>query len=146
MQKQAAFGISTNPITEAAFAASRQVWLAGLGAAVVTRDWARTEAGRTFRALVKEGAAVESKAIRDLGKRVEASVATASSLLRQTRATVVTTANTIAENATAALSKLKAPRVVQGVAVKSRAHKAVRASRKAGTRSARRVKRGNRKA
>jgi hypothetical protein len=144
MQKQAAFGIPNNPITEAAFAASRQVWLAGLGAAVVTRDWARTEAGKTFRTLVKEGAAVESKAIRDLGKRVEASVATATSLLKQTRATVVTTANTIAENATAALSKLRPTSVVHSAPAKARTRKAVKATKKVPKRTARRVKRATR--
>ena len=38
-------------------AASRQVWLAGLGAAVVTRDWAERSAAPVFRTLVKEGTA-----------------------------------------------------------------------------------------
>ena len=50
--------------------ASRQVWLAGLGAAVVTRDWAQNEAGDVFRSLVKEGTAVESKTIRMVGDRL----------------------------------------------------------------------------
>ena len=83
MQKQATFGIPSNPIAEAAFNAYRQVWLAGLGAAAVTREWARTEAGKTFRTLVKEGSALETKAIRDLSERVDTSVKTATSLLRQ---------------------------------------------------------------
>ena len=50
--------------------ASRQVWLAGLGAAVVTRDWAQSEAGNVFRSLVKEGTLVESRTIRMVGNRL----------------------------------------------------------------------------
>ena len=37
MLKQAAGNINANRVADAALAASRQVWLAGLGAAVVTR-------------------------------------------------------------------------------------------------------------
>jgi Poly(hydroxyalcanoate) granule associated protein (phasin) len=140
MQKQASFGIPSNPIAEAAINASRQMWLAGLGAAAVTRDWARTEAGKTFRTLVKEGSAVETKAIRDLSKRVETSVATASSLWRQTRATTMTAANTIAQNASAALSRFKAPVVVRKAPAKAR--KAAKATK----RSAGRTKRATHKA
>jgi hypothetical protein len=143
MQKQASIGIPSNPITEAAINASRQMWLAGLGAAAVTRDWARTEAGKTFRSLVKEGSAVETKAIRDLSKRVESSVATATSLWRQTRATTMTAANTIAQNASAALSKFKAP-VVRSAPAKAR--KAVKATKKSAARTTRRTKRATRKA
>jgi hypothetical protein len=64
--------------------ASRQVWLAGLGAAVVTRDWAGKEAGNVFRTLVREGTVVESRAIRFVGDRLDSSV----SLLREARNTV----------------------------------------------------------
>src|SRR5947207_1256304 len=70
------------------FAASRQLWLAGLGAAVVTRDWARHEAAGVFRTLVNEGAAVESRAVRRVGEQVEASAAKANLVWNQTRATV----------------------------------------------------------
>lgn len=143
MQKQVSFGIPSNPITEAAMNASRQMWLAGLGAAAVTRDWARTEAGKTFRTLVKEGSAVETKAIRDLSKRVETSVATATSLWKQTRATTMTAANTIAKNASAALSKFKAPIVVRSAPSKTR--KTAKATKKSTKRAVRRVKRGTRK-
>ncbi len=144
MQKQATFGIPSNPIAEAAFNAYRQVWLAGLGAAAVTREWARTEAGKTFRTLVKEGSALETKAIRDLSERVDTSVKTATSLLRQTRATVVTAANTIAENASTALSKFKTPVMVRSAPVKAR--KAAKATKKSATRTTRRTKRASRKA
>jgi Poly(hydroxyalcanoate) granule associated protein (phasin) len=144
MQKQATFGIRSNPITEAAINASRQMWLAGLGAAAVTRDWARIEAGKTFRTLVKEGSAVETKAIRDVSKRVELSVATATSLWKQTRATTVTAANAIAKNASVALSKFKAPVVARSAPKKAR--KVVKATKKRAKRATRRVKRASRKA
>ena len=103
------FGNNGNPISDAAFAASRQVWLASLGAAAVTREWARTEAGKTFRTLVKHGSTVENRAIRVLGDRIETSIANATSIWKQTRATAMTTASTIAETANAALSQFKAP-------------------------------------
>ena len=144
MQKQAAFGISSNPITEAAINASRQMWLAGLGAAAVTRDWARTDAGKTFRTLVKEGSALESKAIRDLSRRVETSVGTATSLWRQTRAAVVTAANAIVDNASTTLSKLKAPILVRTAPAKAR--KTIKATKKSAKGGTRRVKRATRKA
>jgi hypothetical protein len=144
MQKQATYGIASNPIAESAINASRQMWLAGLGAAAVTRDWARTEAGKTFRTLVKEGSAVETKAIRDVSKRVENSVATATSLWKQTRATAVTAANTFAQNASAALSKFKAPVMVRSAPAKAR--KIVKATKKSAQRTTRRVKRATRKA
>ena len=78
----------TLPVGDALLAASRQVWLAGLGAAVVTRDWAGKEARPLLRALVKEGTVVESRAIRFVGNRVETSVTRANALLRQTRTTL----------------------------------------------------------
>ena len=43
------------PAGETLIAASRQVWLASLGAAVVTGEWAQKEAAPLFRTLVKEG-------------------------------------------------------------------------------------------
>ena len=144
MQKQTSFGIYSTPVADAALAASRQVWLAGLGAAAYTREWARSEAGRTFRALVKEGSAVESQAMRVLSKRVENSVATAASLLRQTRATVMSTADSIAQNASQALAKLKAPATKRSAPAKAR--KAIKTSAKRAVRSARRGKRTARKA
>ena len=41
----------TFPVGDTVLAASRQVWLASLGAAVVTREWAQSEAGNVFRTL-----------------------------------------------------------------------------------------------
>ena len=57
----------TSQVGDSVVAASRQVWLAGLGAAVVTRGWAEKEAGSVLRNLVREGTAVESRAIRFVG-------------------------------------------------------------------------------
>ena len=70
------------------FNASRQVWLAGLGAAVVTRDWAQKEAGSVFRTLVKEGTVVESRTFRIVGDRLEDSFTKANTLWKRARRTV----------------------------------------------------------
>lgn len=69
----------------AVLAAPRQVWLATLGAAAVTREWAEKEAGKLFRTLVREGSAAESNAIRYIGKRVDTSVKAANTFARETR-------------------------------------------------------------
>jgi len=73
--------------------ASRQVWLAGLGAAVVTREWAGKEAGKVFGTLVHEGAVVESRALRIVGHRVEDSVSRASALIGRARTTLRSAVN-----------------------------------------------------
>jgi hypothetical protein len=108
MQKQTMNDMNTSRLADAALAASRQVWLAGLGAAAVTRHWAKTEAGNTLRALIKEGSAVETQAIRVLGSGVETSLATASSIWTRTREQVRATVTALADTAVAALPKLKA--------------------------------------
>jgi hypothetical protein len=69
-------------------AASRQVWLAGLGAVVVTREWAGKEAGNVFRTLVREGTAVESRTIRLVGDRLDTSMTRANALWREARSTI----------------------------------------------------------
>jgi hypothetical protein len=79
--------------------ASRQFWLAGLGAAVVTRDWAEKEGGVVFRNLVREGTAIESRAIRYVGDRLEMSFAQANTIWKRTRRTVTTTVKTYADTA-----------------------------------------------
>jgi hypothetical protein len=84
---------------EATIAASRQVWLASLGAAVVTREWVQTEAGDMFKSLVKEGTVVESQAVRFVGNRLETSFSTANSMWRQTRRTVESTVKQAADAA-----------------------------------------------
>ena len=148
MQKQMTFGNNGNPISDAAFAASRQVWLAGLGAAAVTREWARSEGGKTFRTLVKHGSTVENRAIRVLGDRIETSIANATSIWKQTRETAMTTASKIAETANAALSQFKAPTATRKAPAKAR--KIVKATKmatkKRAVRAPRRSKRAARKA
>jgi hypothetical protein len=99
MTKQAPMSFQTNQLSEAAFAASRQVWLAGLGAAVVTRDWVQNEAGTVMKTLVKEGTVVESRAIRYVGDRIEGSVSRANTMWRRARHTVETTVRGYARTA-----------------------------------------------
>ena len=88
-----------NRFGEAAINASRQMWLASLGAAVVTRDWMQTEAGGVFKNLVKEGTVIESRAIRFVGDRIENSVSFANSVWKETRKTVSTTVKQAADAA-----------------------------------------------
>ena len=92
------------PAAESLLAASRQVWLAGLGAAVVTRDWAQNEAGTLFRTLVKEGTAVESRTFRLVGERVESSLSMANDFWRQARGSVTRTVKVAADAATTLVS------------------------------------------
>ena len=86
-----------NRLGEAAVNASRQVWLASLGAAVVTRDWVQTEAGSTFKALVREGSVVESQAVRFVGNRLETSISMANTVWKETRRTVESTVKQAAD-------------------------------------------------
>ena len=88
-----------NRFGEAAVNASRQVWLASLGAAVVTRDWVQTEAGSTFKALVREGSVVESQAVRFVGDRLETSISKANTVWKETRKTVESTVKQAADAA-----------------------------------------------
>ena len=91
--------LQPNRLGEAAINASRQMWLASLGAAVVTRDWVQTEAGDVFKTLVKEGTVVESRAIRFVGDRIETSVSIANSVWKETRKTVESTVKQAADAA-----------------------------------------------
>jgi hypothetical protein len=91
MQKHTAKTYSPSPIGEAALVASRKVWLAGLGATVVTREWVGSEGPQLFRTLVRQGTVVESRAIRYLGDRVETSFTQANTMWRKTRRTVEAT-------------------------------------------------------
>ena len=99
MRTQVTTRFTPNEISEAALAASRQVWLAGLGAAVVSRDWIATEAGNRFKTLVKEGTAVESRAIQFIGDQLGTSMTRANALWKQTRSTVQTTVRQAADTA-----------------------------------------------
>ena len=91
--------LQPNRLGEAAIVASRQMWLAGLGAAVVTRDWMQSEAGDMFKALVKEGSVVESRAIRFVGDRIETSVSVANTVWKETRKNVESTVKQVADTA-----------------------------------------------
>lgn len=124
-------------------AASRQVWLAGLGAVVVTRDWAGKEAGTVFRTLVREGTAVESRAMRFVGDRVDTSVTRANALWRSARSTLEGAVRGYADTA-ATLVRRTLPQIelplVRQPARRAKAAKPVRTS------SAKRVKRVDRRA
>ena len=88
-------------MSDVVFNASRQVWLAGLGAAVVTREWAEREAGTMFKNLVREGTVVESRAFRFVGDRLDTSLTQANTLWKHARRTVTTTVKNYADTASA---------------------------------------------
>jgi len=145
--------IRTNPVGDAVLHASRQVWLASLGAAVVSREWAQAEAGNVFRTLVKEGTAVESKTIRMVGDRLENSFATANSLWKQARTTVQSTVRQAADTAVTivqnnlpkSLPKVTLPAMLAPAKAKAPAKKrATKAKRAAKARTAPAVKRAKR--
>ena len=147
MQKQAINEMNASRLADAAFAASRQVWLAGLGAAALTRQWAKNDAGNTLRALIKEGSVVETQAIRVLGSGVETSLATASSIWTRTREQVRATVTALADTAVAALPKLKAPvKVTRKVPVAKPGKTAKAPASRRAKHAARRVKHASRKA
>jgi len=131
---------------------SRQFWLAGLGAAVVTRDWAEKEGGVVFRNLVREGTAIESRAIRFVGDRLETSFAQANTLWKRTRRTVTTTVKTYADTATTLVREtlpVSLPKVSMPVTVKVEARpaakrKVARAKRAVTTRANAAAKRAKR--
>jgi hypothetical protein len=148
MSKQASFNrsvVNASALAESALFASRQAWLAGLGAASISREWARHEAGNTFRALVRKGSAVEKNAIQVLGGRVESSVATATSLWRVARATALAATNRIGETAASALPSVRIPAFAVSAAPKPRKHAKSRAVKARAPRAVRSVKRTGRK-
>ena len=129
------------PYGDAVFAASRQVWLASLGAAVVSREWAQAEDGNVLRTLVKEGTAVESKAIRMVGEGLEGSFTRANAVWRQTRSTVEATVRQLADTAVT-LAQKKIPRSLPKVTLpamlkSSSTVKAKRAAKKTAVRTKR---------
>lgn len=89
--------------------ASRQVWLAGLGAAVVTRDWAQSEAGNVFRSLVKEGTIVESRTIRMVGTRLESTFNVANTVWKRARSVARKTASNAVTLVQSNLPNVKLP-------------------------------------
>jgi len=105
MLKTATIHFEPRAIRESMLAASRQLWLASLGAAAVTREWVQHEAGHTMKSLAREGAAVESHAVRFVGDRIEASVTRANSVLTYTRR-VGSTAKRAADTTAALAARL----------------------------------------
>lgn len=147
MFKQASFNrnmTGANALAESALFASRQAWLASLGAASMSREWVRHEAGNTFRALVRKGSAVEKNAMEVIGGRVESSVATAASLWRIARATALATANRLAETASS-MRSVRMPAFAATAAAPKPRKQAKNRAVKARTRTVRSVKRAGRK-
>ena len=97
MLKTTTISLQPRQISESMLAVSRQMWLASLGAAVVTREWAQKEASKTLDTLVREGTVVESRAIRFVGDQLEASMSRANAVWKQTRQTVESTIKQAAE-------------------------------------------------
>jgi hypothetical protein len=141
MSKQTAQTLNPARVADAAIAASRQVWLAGLGAAMVTRDWARNDAGQVFRSLVKEGSTVETRVIRAFGHRMNSSIAVATSALNMARDTALAGVNGLVDTAAAALPRLKSAVAAQRAVAKPK-----KAASHSNARKTRRVKRSARKA
>jgi hypothetical protein len=140
MLKQAAVNLRANRIADAALAAPRQIWLAGLGAAIVTREWARNDAGHVFRALVKEGSHVEAGAVRSLGRQIESSIVLASTAWNRARDVAQATVNGLVESAAAALPSFKAP-IAAKRAAKPAARKSRTTAKQAASRKSRRTRR-----
>lgn len=142
---------TNSPAGDAVINASRQVWLASLGAAVVTRDWAQTEASSVFRTLVKEGTAIESRTIRLMGDRLEDSFALANTFWKQARTTVQATVKQAADTAVTlvqnnlpkSLPKVTLPAMLSADAPKAR-KRAVKAKRVVKSRATKTVKRAKR--
>ena len=88
------------PMTPAAMlAAPRHIWLATLGAAAVTREWAERDAAARVRSLVKEGTVVESRALKNVGTRIGTSVKRANALARSARSGVKASVESLASAA-----------------------------------------------
>ena len=152
MLKQTTANFHPFQFGEEALAASRQVWLASLGAAAVTRDWVQTEASRTFKSLVKEGTVVESRAVTFVGDQIEVSMNRANRLWKRTRQTVERTvkqagdaAVTLANSALPkSLPRIELPLGAKPVKAKKAAAKPVGAKKtasKSATKVARKTKR-----
>jgi hypothetical protein len=99
------------PITPAAvLAAPRHLWLATLGAAAVTREWAERDAATMFRSLVKEGSVVETRALNQVGKRIGTSMKRANALARTAKVGVRSSIESLA-NAASTFVRTKLPTV-----------------------------------
>jgi len=130
------------PITPAAvLTAPRHLWLATLGAAAVTREWAERDAAAMFRSLVKEGSVVETRALNQVGKRIGTSMKRANALARTAKGGVRSSIESLA-SAASTFVRTKLPTVrarldVQSAGVKRKpAAKTVKAA--SGSRTSRR--------
>ncbi len=154
MLKQSTANFDPYQMGEAARAASRQVWLASLGATVATRDWVQGEASHVFKALVKQGTAVESRAIRFVGNRIETSMTRANVAWKHTRRTVestvkraaITAVNLAQQVLPKSLPKIELPKSISRTAVPAaKATRAQKQSRARATKSARTTKRATKR-
>ena len=135
MLKQAAERIDTGRFADTAFGASRQVWLAGLGAAGVARDWAREDAGNAFRALVKEGSAVEKHMANVLGKQIDISISVATDALTKARETALAAVSGLVDAAFASLPKSRAAAPAKSRTVKRHVARKVRRGKRAASKA-----------
>jgi hypothetical protein len=136
MLKTAAGNFNAARVADAAWAASRQIWLAGLGAATVTRQWAASDAGQVFRSLIKEGEVVEGRARRVIGKQVGNSLALANSAWNTARHTAVTTVNGLVDVAAATLPALRASMGKKAAPVKAKRRSTAKPRKARGARRA----------
>jgi hypothetical protein len=127
MLRATAGNLNVVRMTDVALAAPRQVWLAGLGAATVTRQWAAKDAVPMFRSLIKEGEVVEGRARRLIGKQVGNSFALATAAWNTARDTARTTVNGFID----ALPKIRTAKASAPKSTRRSAAKA-RKSRKTG--------------
>ena len=139
MLKNVAGNGGANRVADVAFAASRQVWLAGLGAATMTRQWARNDAGEAFRTLVKEGSSVEARALRRIGRQVDSSIGLATTALSRARSAAQATLNGMVKSVAAIVPGPRAARATKRP-VKATVKKP-HAARRPASRKARRSKR-----
>ena len=135
MLKASASNFNAARVADTALAAPRQLWLAGLGAATLTRQWAANDAGEMFRSLVKEGAVMEGRAKRVIGKQVDNSITLATSAWNSARHLALTTVNGIVDVAASALSGFGSSAVAKPVAGTKRS-KARRPAKSRKTRAA----------
>ena len=128
MQKQSTMSFRPYQFGENALAAPRQMWLASLGAAAVTRDWVQSEVRQTFKTLVKEGTIVESRAMTYVSDQIEGSMNRANTVWKQTRATVESGVKQAAETAVA-LAQKTLPRNLPKIELPLMSKPAVKATR-----------------
>jgi len=142
---KSSLNLQPDRLGDAAIAASRQVWLASLGAAVVTRDWMQSEAGDMFKTLIKEGTVVESQAVRYVGNRIETTFSAANSVWKETRKTVESTVKQAAD-AAVSFAQQVLPRSLPAFALPAapKTHKAVAHSPKKAKRAVKTVRQAKR--